>query len=173
MKEDQQPYIITQTTLEDAKEMLAYLKIIGGESHNLSFGEEGLPITIEQEQQHIQAIIDHPINCEWKVVMKDEIVGLASICAFPQKRMKHRAEISLSVRKSHWHMGIGRALLETIIHYAKTKEQLNLLWLEVIEDNTRAIAMYEAYGFTKAGYAKRYTCVNGSYYGAYLMELDV
>lgn len=173
MKPLEPPYTITPTTLEDASDILPYLKIIGGESHSLSFGKEGLSITIQQEQQHIQEIIDHPINCEWKVVMKDEIVGLASISAYPKKRMAHRAEISLSVRKSHWHMGIGRALLETIINYAKTKDELNLLWLEVIEDNTRAISMYEAYGFTKVGYAKRYTRVDGIYYGAYLMDLDI
>lgn len=84
MKPLDPPYTIMPTTLEDASDILTYLKTIGGESHHLSFGEEGLSITLLQEQQHIQEIIDHPINCEWKVAMMDEIVGLASISAYPK-----------------------------------------------------------------------------------------
>ena len=40
---------------EDAQALLDYIRIIGGESDNLSFGAEGLPFTVEQEADFIRA----------------------------------------------------------------------------------------------------------------------
>ena len=39
---------------EDAAAILAYLRQIGAESDNLTFGPEGLPITEEQERQYLR-----------------------------------------------------------------------------------------------------------------------
>ena len=42
--------IIREATAEDAKALIEYTKIIGGESDNLTYGSEGMPITLEQEK---------------------------------------------------------------------------------------------------------------------------
>ena len=43
---------------EDAANMLQYLKRIGGESDNLTFGSEGLPFTIKQEEEYLDKLKD-------------------------------------------------------------------------------------------------------------------
>ena len=45
---------------EDAAAILAYLRQIGAESDNLTFGPEGLPITEEQERQYLRQVEDDP-----------------------------------------------------------------------------------------------------------------
>lgn len=37
------PFVIVRAQAEDAAALLEYLKIIGGETDNLSFGPEGVP----------------------------------------------------------------------------------------------------------------------------------
>ena len=41
---------------DDAAEMIRYLKCIGAESDNLTFGAEGLPITEEKERDFLSKI---------------------------------------------------------------------------------------------------------------------
>ena len=41
---------------EDAKNMLEYLKQVGSESDNLTFGKEGLPFTVEQEEEYLDKL---------------------------------------------------------------------------------------------------------------------
>ena len=45
--------VIERATAEDAVAMLEYLKQIGGETDNLTFGSEGLPFTPEAEAAYI------------------------------------------------------------------------------------------------------------------------
>ena len=45
---------------EDAAAILAYLRQIGAESDNLTFGPEGLPITEEQERQYLRQVENAP-----------------------------------------------------------------------------------------------------------------
>ena len=45
---------------EDAAAILAYLRQIGAESDNLTFGPEGLPITEEQERQYLRQVENDP-----------------------------------------------------------------------------------------------------------------
>lgn len=48
--------IIEKASYMDAEAMLEYLKQIGGETDNLTFGPEGLPFTIEEETAHIKQL---------------------------------------------------------------------------------------------------------------------
>lgn len=43
-------FAIERARAEDAAALLDYLKIVGGETENLSFGAEGVPLDLETEQ---------------------------------------------------------------------------------------------------------------------------
>ena len=47
MEENMEHITIRELTPEDAQKMIAFLKQIGAETDYLTFGEEGLPVTIE------------------------------------------------------------------------------------------------------------------------------
>ena len=47
-------YTIERARPEDAAALLDYLKIIGGETDNLSFGPEGVPLSVEAEQDYLR-----------------------------------------------------------------------------------------------------------------------
>lgn len=79
------------------------------------------------------------------------IVGTAGIEAVGTKyKVKHRAELGISVAKEFWGLGIGRALLDACIECARAAGYLQLE-LEAVAENTRALSMYERAGFVVCG----------------------
>lgn len=156
---------------EDAEALLAYMKQIGGESDNLTFGAEGLPITAEQERVYLQSMLDSEDDTQLIVRQGGAIIADASMQRF-RRRMSHRAEVGISVVKEYWGMGIGSALMEAIISFAKERgiRQLNL---EVRSDNERAIRLYEKFGFQKLVTFPAFFRIDGRDVDFDLMNLDL
>ena len=48
-------FVIERARAEDAAALLDYLKIVGGETENLSFGAEGVPLDLETEQDYLRS----------------------------------------------------------------------------------------------------------------------
>lgn len=140
---------IKKACVEDAAEILQYLKQIGAETDNLSFGVEGLPFTVESEAAYIRQI-ENSLD-EIMLVAKDKgkVVGNASLSRMP-RRMKHRGDFSVSVLKEYWNKGIGSQLLHEIIQFAK-ENSFEVIDLQVRSDNLSAIHLYEKFGFKKIG----------------------
>lgn len=141
--------IIERATATDAAVILEYLKQVGGETDNLTFGAEGLPFTREDEEDYITQIEQ---SCDdIMLVAKDNgiIVGNASLNRLP-RRMRHRGDFSVSVAKEYWNKGIGGQLLSKILEFAK-ENTFEVIDLQVRSDNLRAIHLYEKYGFQKIG----------------------
>ncbi len=162
---------IREAAPEDAEKLIAFLTKAGGETDYLSFGKEGLPISVEAEKKLIQNIKEGEHSVLYLAWKGEEIIGDASLSGFP-RRMSHRAEFGISVAKSEWGQGIGSALLHKIIQYAKGHE-IELINLEVRSDNRRAIQLYEKFGFRKIGTSPAHFKIDGEYYDFNLMVLDL
>lgn len=156
---------------EDAEALLAYMKQIGGESDNLTFGAEGLPITAEQERVYLQSMLDSEDDTQLIVRQGGAIIADASMQRF-RRRMSHRAEVGISVVKEYWGMGIGSALMEAIISFAK-EHGIRQLNLEVRSDNERAIRLYEKFGFQKLVTFPAFFRIDGRDVDFDLMNLDL
>lgn len=162
---------VREARFEDAPQVLEYLKIIGGETENLTFGAEGLPITAEQEGEFLESVYNNPTSLHLIVCKGGEIIGDGGLTGLP-RRMSHRAEVGLSVKKAYWSCGIGSMILKELIEYAK-KSGIELLNLEVRSDNLRAIHLYEKFGFRKIGTSPAFFKINGEYADVDLMYLDL
>lgn len=132
---------------ENAEALLAFLRQIGGETDNLSFGPEGLPVTAAQEAAYLGQLEG---SCDSLLLLAKEngsVIGNASLNRH-RRRMYHRGEISVAVARSHWNKGIGSRLLDHLITFAK-ENAFELLELQVRSDNLPAIHLYQKYGFQK------------------------
>ena len=147
MKKQPVQFTIVRACAEDAAALLEYLKIVGGETDNLSFGAEGVPLSVDEEGAYLRSQAESADNVQFLAKIDHEIIGTASLNRKP-RRMSHRGEFGISLKKAYWGYGIASALTEKILSFAKENgfEQLNL---EVRSDNTRAIRLYEKYGFRK------------------------
>lgn len=163
--------IIREALPEDAEILLEYMRQIGRESDNLTYGSDGISVTPEQEKAFLQQMRqeEHAVFlCAWQ---QEALIGTGSLSPLP-RRMSHRAELSISVVKKQWGNGTGSMLMEALITYAKS-HGIELLNLEVRSDNTRAIHLYQKYGFKTIGTSPAFFKIGSEYADFELMYLDL
>lgn len=91
------------------------------------------------------------------------LVGHLGIVMNERPRRKHAAWFGIAVHAQHHGQGVGRALMEKMIHLADNWLNLGKLELSVFADNPRAVALYEQCGFVHEGRARCDTFKNGKY----------
>ena len=141
---------IREALAEDASQLIEYMKTVGAETENLSFGGEGLPVSIEQEAAFLEAVRQEKTSVHLAAFKDGEIIGDGSLTGLP-RRMSHRAELGLSVKKAYWNQGS----------------------LEVRSDNIRAVRLYESFGFQRIGTSPAYFKIDGRYADFELMYLEL
>ncbi|MBQ4105809.1 MAG: GNAT family N-acetyltransferase [Clostridia bacterium] len=165
-------FSIREVFPEDAAEILEYLKTVGGETDNLTFGAEGMPASVEDERMFIESISESCNSAMFVCIDDEEVVALASVNGNLRERLKHRASVAISVRKSHWGRGIGSEMMRKLIEFSSVSG-IEILSLEVRSDNLRAIGLYKKFGFQKIGSFKGFFKIDGEYIDFDLMNLYI
>lgn len=161
---------IRPARVEDAAAMLSYLRQIGGESDNLTFGAEGLPLTVEQEAQRLAAAQSDPNFVMLVAECAGELIGLCGLSRTPRARLAHRAAVDVSVRRAYWNRGIATQLMTRLLALGEAAG-VTVFALEVLEDNLPAIHLYEKLGFHTVGRMERFfRMADGRYRAALVME---
>ena len=155
---------------KDAAEMLDYLKIIGGETDFLLFGAAGLPYTPEQEAEVLEGFYNDPRGGLFIGRFDGEIVCSFNLSCNRRARIAHVAEIAVAVRKKCWGIGVGSAIMETLIELAR-EQGIRTIELGVYAENTRAQALYTRCGFEEVGRHRGRLCVDGIYHDEIMMDL--
>lgn len=83
-------------------------------------------------------------------VVDGYIVGTANVDSIGANKVKHRAELGVAIDKAFCGVGIGRALITACIECAK-EAGYSQLELEVVRENSNAIALYKSMGFIEFG----------------------
>lgn len=99
--------------------------------------------------------LENPNSKYFVAIENDEIVGFAGIW----KAIDDMHITNIVTKISKRHLGIASMLLEKLIEVSK-EENVNSLTLEVSENNTYAIKLYEKYNFKKIGLRKNYYAQN-------------
>ena len=156
---------------EDAEMMIEYIKRIGGETGNLTFGSEGLPLSVEDERKYITTVKEDPKSIMLGVWRGSDLIADGSISSMP-RRMSHRAELGMAVVKDEWSKGIGSIILQRLIEFAKSAG-IEIIGLEVRSDNVNAIHLYEKFGFKHIGTSPAFFKIDNEYYDFEIMYLDL
>lgn len=153
--------VIREATTEDAQFIINYFNTIAGETTFLSFGAGEFQYTREEEVQILYNYQMTDNQVYFVGLINDQIAGIINLHASQKQRLKHIGEFGLSVRKVHWGKKIGTLLLQTLLEWAHSNRIIRKINLTVQEDNTKAIALYQKYGFEVEGKIRRDSCING------------
>ncbi len=145
----------------DAAQILAFLKQIGTETDNLTFGPEGLPFSVESEESYLAQLEHSRDDVMFTAKCGGQIIGTASLNRLP-RRMGHRGDFSVSVARAFWNQGIGSRLMRAILDFAG-ENGFEILDLQVRSDNSSAIHLYEKFGFQRAGTHPAFFKIDGQY----------
>jgi RimJ/RimL family protein N-acetyltransferase len=162
---------IARATPDDAEDMLDYLRIIGSETDNLTFGKEGLPFSLQEQREYIDGIANSDRSVLLLAKINGIIVGDASFRSGNRERLKHRGELGITVIQSEWNHSIGSLLMERILAFARDTAKADIISLEVRSDNVSAIHLYQKFGFEKIGCFKGFLKINNQLVDFDLMNL--
>lgn len=136
---------------DDAKDMIKYLKKTTKETPYLLREEDEINLTVDDEKGFINMCLGMDNALMLVAYVNGKHVGNCSFSPVgPFKRLAHRCDMAIALYQEYWGYGIGSIMLETALKYAKEVgyEQAEL---EVVSSNTKAIKLYEKYGFKKYG----------------------
>jgi RimJ/RimL family protein N-acetyltransferase len=143
--------ILRNCTAEDGRAVLDVFDLTHRQTDWMLTYPDEMSFTLEQEAKFLQDRADSPDEIEILAEIDGRVVGTAGISRVGTKdKVKHRAEMGISVDKDFWGLGIGRALTRACIECAKEAGYAQLE-LDVAAQNERAIALYESEGFAQYG----------------------
>lgn len=154
----------------DAKDIIEYLNIVGGESNNLLFGEGEFHLTIEEEEVYIENMNKDKNSLMLLGIIENSIVSISQITSSSRNRIAHNSELCISVKKDYWKSGIGTVVMEELINFAKRHDKIKNISLGVKSSNKNAIKLYEKFGFNKIGAHKDFFNINGQFDDEILMD---
>lgn len=165
-------FTIREASPDDAEQMVAHMARIGHELDNnvlLTPGE--FKLSVEEEREKIAELADAD-NAVWLVAEVDgQIIGVLDCRGGRRAANRHSGGLGISVRKDWRNRGVGTALMEALIDWARANPVITRLELEVFTHNARAIHLYEKLGFQIEGCKRRAYFKDGRYVDAYLMAL--
>ena len=168
-----QTCILRQPSEDDAQKMLDYLNVMCTETDFIAFGKGELPWNIKEKQKFVKEHLDDNNKIIVVAEISETIVGIASITGGKPKRIRHIGELGITVLKKYWSVGIGFALTQALIEWAKNSGLIRKIFLKVRVDNKRAIKLYKKFGFVREGKISRQLLIDKKFYDAYLMGLEI
>jgi RimJ/RimL family protein N-acetyltransferase len=120
------------------------------------------------ERRYLRAIRRYPNAAVFVAEDDGVIVGRLSIARDQHPASGHVADLGLMVAASHRRRGIGTALLEAAVGWARVSG-VRKLELHVFPWNEAAIALYERFGFVREGYREKHYRRGDEYADAVLM----
>jgi RimJ/RimL family protein N-acetyltransferase len=153
---------------EDAATLVALGAAIGREPEAWLLNTDGWR-SVGEERRYLRALKRHPDAAVFVAEEADgAIVGRLSISRDAHQASRHVADLGLMVAAGYRRRGIGRALLEQGVAWARDAG-IRKLELHVFPWNEPAIALYEQFGFEREGLRRRHYRRGGEYVDVILM----
>ena len=165
---------IRSGTKADGERALANFHLVHEQTDFLLSYPEELVLTPPEEGELLERAAESGIAAELLAETDGVIAGLAGVHPVGEKeKLRHRAELGISLDSSFWGLGIGRALLDACIECAE-RGGYTQLELGVVSDNSRAIELYRKAGFVEYGRnPKGFLMRTGEYQELVLMRRDL
>jgi putative acetyltransferase len=166
-------YRIRPAEPSDAEQLTRLAEAVSAEPEGWLISIAGEWRTAGDERRYLKALRRYPHAAV--LVAEGEggsIVGRLSIGRDPHPASTHVADVGLMVARGARRQGVGTALLEAAVDWARDAG-VRKLELHVFPWNDAGIGLYEAFGFEREGYRKGHYRRGGDYVDAILMAYRV
>ena len=165
------PLEIRRAVPGDAAGLVELAREVGAEPEGWLISTEEWRSAAE-ERRYLRATRRTPHAAVFVAEAPEGLVGRLSVARDPHPASFHVADLGLMVAASHRRHGIGRALLEAAVGWAR-EVGVTKLELHVFPHNEPAIALYEGFGFVKEGFRRGHYRRGGELIDAILMAYGV
>lgn len=139
---------------QDSAVMLQYLKITSEETHYMTRYPEEIQLTEAKETEFLKNCIESEKDIMIAAFVDNKLAGNVGLnCVNDFIKLRHRANLGISIKKEYWNRGIGSNLIQEAIKMASIMgyEQIEL---GVFDDNIKAQELYRKFGFNEWGRVK-------------------
>lgn len=143
--------ILRSAAVEDAAELLDYLKTTAEETEFILRYPEECNMTMEQEETILRNKAESPDELMLVCDVDGRLAGNCGISFNNKIKLMHRASVAIALRKEYWNLGIGTAMFRELIGIASRRPGVMQMELGFVEGNSRARALYEKMGFRIIG----------------------
>lgn len=143
--------ILRNAEVSDAEDLIKCMKTTTAETPFLIREPDEVCLTLEQEETFINRCISHKRELMLIAAINGELIGNCSLMSISTyRRHHHRCEVAIALYQKYCGIGIGKAMLETLLSVARELgyEQAEL---EVLCNNDSAIKLYKKLGFNEYG----------------------
>jgi RimJ/RimL family protein N-acetyltransferase len=157
----------------DAEQLARLADAVSAEPEGWLISVAGEWRSAGDERRYLKALRRYPHAAVFVAEQEDgHLVGRLSVGRDPHPASAHVADVGLMVAIEARRQGVGRALLEAAVDWARGAG-VRKLELHVFPWNEAAIALYESFGFEREGFRKAHYRRGGDYVDAILMAYRV
>ncbi len=142
---------IRQCQIQDAEKLIKTVKKYLGNSDCIPLEPDEFNPTVEQEILLIESFLENKNSLFLIATFNEQIIGNIDLTGSQRKALKHTAVIGMGMLKEWRNTGLGTALLNCSINWAKQNPLLEILWLQVYANNKAGISLYKKAGFLENG----------------------
>jgi len=135
---------------EDAAQMIAYLRACAEETDFLLRVPEEWDILVETEKALLQDMARQTDQLMVVCDVNGEIAGTCQVACMNRVKTRHRATISIALRRAYWGQGIPGPMFEEMEAFARGRGVMQLE-LAYAQGNDRARRLYDRLGFVETG----------------------
>ena len=135
----------------DAAELVQYLYDTAAETPFVLREPDEIHYTVEGEERFLYNVVMSPLDCMILCEVDGRIAGNCHLVFRDKRKVKHRCDVAIALRREYWGNGIGTAMFEAMEEVARAHGGVEQMELEFVEGNTRARALYEKMGFRLVG----------------------
>ncbi len=166
-------FVIRRSDPADAEQLTRLADSVSAEPEGWLISIAGEWRSAGDERRFLKALRRYPHAAVFVAEREDgTLVGRLSVGRDPHPASAHVADVGLMVALDARRQGVGRALLQAAVEWAREAD-IRKLELHVFPWNEAAIALYEAFGFEREGFRKGHYRRGGEFVDAILMAYAI
>lgn len=171
---DRVSFVVRPADPSDAEPLTRLAEAVSAEPEAWLISADGEWRSVGDERRYLKAVRRYPHAAVFVAQRQEDgaIVGRLSLARDTHPASAHVADLGLMVAADTRRQGVGRALLDAAVEWARGAA-VRKLELHVFPWNEPAIALYEKFGFEREGYRRAHYARAGEYVDAILMAYDV
>ena len=163
--------VVRRAQAADAATLVALAEAVGAEPGGWLISDSRWR-SVGSERRYLRAVRRHPDAAVVVAEAAGEIVGRLSVARDPHPASRHVADLGLMVAVSARRQGVGWALLDQAVAWARPAG-VRKLELHVFPHNEPALRLYERFGFAREGLRRGHYRRGREYVDAILMAYEV
>lgn len=161
---DGKEVLIREATIQDAPEIIYCVKTYISDSGYQVLEPEEFAPSIAQGREWIQSFIEEDNSIFIIAEYKEKIIGNMDITGATRRRIRHNGLVGMGMLNDYRRQGLGSILLQAGIDWAKENPILERLWLQILDKNESAVALYQKLGFQEEGRQKNFIKIDKDNY---------